>query len=119
MVVRICTGCTVFLSTIIFRKYVLDISKQIFITGQVQGVFFRDSTRQQANELGLKGGVRNLSDGRVEVQVSGNKAEVKMLIKWLEIGPKYAKVSTIEVVDIPIGSLPSEFNERFEIWRTR
>lgn len=93
--------------------------KQIFISGHVQGVFFRDSTRQQANKLGLKGGVRNLSDGRVEVQVFGHKAEVEMLIKWLEIGPKYAKVSTIEVVDIPMGSLSGDYNEHFEIWRTR
>ncbi|PCJ84863.1 MAG: hypothetical protein COA54_12720 [Thiotrichaceae bacterium] len=46
--------------------------KQIFISGKVQGVFFRDSTRQKANELGLKGGVRNLSGGRVEVQVYDN-----------------------------------------------
>ena len=94
-------------------------SKQIFITGQVQGVFFRDSTRQKANELKLKGGVRNLPDGRVEVQVFGGKAEVELLIKWLEIGPKYAKVSTIEVVDIPTDSLSSEHNERFEIWPTQ
>ena len=93
--------------------------KKIFITGQVQGVFFRDSTRQKAEELGLIGGVRNLRDGRVEVQVYGDKTEVELLIKWLEIGPKYAKVTTIEVVDIPMGSLSGEFNERFEIWRTR
>jgi len=94
-------------------------SKQIFISGRVQGVFFRDSTRQKAMASGLMGGVRNLSDGRVEVQVSGEEEAVQLLIKWLETGPKYAKVSTIEVVDIPTGSLSDEHNERFEIWRTR
>jgi len=103
-----------------FISYFMHIShKQIFITGHVQGVFFRDSTRQQATALGLKGGVRNLSDGRVEVQVSGGEEAVQLLIKWLEIGPKYAKVSTIEVVDIPTGAISGEHNERFEIWRTR
>jgi len=97
----------------------MSTSKQIFITGQVQGVFFRDSTRQKANELKLKGGVRNLRDGRVEVRVSGEEAVVQLLIKWLEIGPKYAKVSTIEVVDIPMGSLLRAHSERFEIWPTQ
>jgi len=93
--------------------------KQIFISGQVQGVFFRDSTRQKANDLTLRGGVRNLRDGRVEVQVSGEEVAVQLLMKWLEIGPKYAKVSTIEVVDIPVGSLSGKYNEQFEIWSTQ
>ncbi len=53
------------------------------------------------------------------MQASGEEAVVQFLIKWLEIGPKYAKVSTIEVVDMPMGSLSGEFNERFEIWRTQ
>jgi acylphosphatase len=90
-------------------------SKQIYISGRVQGVFFRDSTRQKANKLKLNGGVRNLRDGRAEVRVSGEEVAVQLLMKWLEIGPKYAKVSTIEVVDIPVGSLSGKRNEQFEI----
>lgn len=74
--------------------------KRILVSGQVQGVFYRDSTRQLANKLHLTGGVRNLRDGRVEVLVAGDEAAVESLIKWLEIGPKYAKVSTIEVIDL-------------------
>ena len=78
----------------------MDVYKQIFVSGRVQGVFFRDSTRQLATRLKLSGGVRNLADGRVEVQVTGDETMVQELIKWLKIGPKFAKVSTIEVVDL-------------------
>lgn len=74
------------------------VAKKIFVSGRVQGVFFRESTRQIASELKLTGGVRNLRDGRVEVQVSGQAENVESLIKWLKIGPKLAKVSTIEVL---------------------
>ena len=97
----------------------MDNCKQIFVSGLVQGVFFRDSTRQKANELNLKGGVRNLRDGRVEVLVTGEEAVIQSLIKWLEIGPKYAKVSTIEVIDLPIDYLPDSQKGYFEIWATR
>ena len=97
----------------------MDICKQIFISGRVQGVFFRDSARQKAHELKLTGGVRNLADGRVEVQVTGHEAEVQLLIKWLEIGPKFAKVSTIEVRDLAVESLQHKQNSRFDIWPTK
>ena len=93
-------------------------SKQIFVTGQVQGVFFRDSTRQVANELKLTGGVRNLRDGRVEVLAAGEKAAIESLIKWLKIGPKFAKVSTIEVIDLPLAALDKQHSTEFEIWPT-
>ena len=97
----------------------MDICKQIFVSGLVQGVFFRDSTRQIANELNLSGIVRNLRDGRVEVQVAGDEADVQTLIKWLEIGPKYAKVSTIEVIDMPVDYLKDKRKGCVEIWHTR
>jgi acylphosphatase len=94
------------------------LSKQIFIGGRVQGVFFRDATRLKANQLKLVGWVRNLSDGRVEVRVEGDDPVVQLLIKWLKAGPKYAKVSTIEVIDLPIGSLQSLQGKEFEVWAT-
>ncbi len=97
----------------------MDTCKQVFVSGRVQGVFFRDSTRQVANELNLSGGVRNLRDGRVEVQARGDEVAIQTLIKWLKTGPKYAKVSTIEVIDCPqvlVDSIPAD---RFEIWSTR
>ena len=97
----------------------VDVYKQIFISGRVQGVFFRDSTRQKADELNLTGGVRNLRDGRVEVLVSGEEAVVQSLIKWLENGPKYAKVSTIEVIDMPVSTSQAQHETCFEVWATR
>ncbi len=97
----------------------MNVCKQIFVSGLVQGVFFRDSTRQKANELNLKGGVRNCHDGRVEVLVSGQDTDVQILIKWLKIGPKYAKVSTIKVVDLPATYLQDSQKECFEIWPTQ
>ena len=95
------------------------VAKKIFISGRVQGVFFRESTRQIASELKLTGGVRNLADGRVEVLVAGEDAVIQSLIKWLKIGPKYAKVSTIEVIDFPVAYLQDSQNGCFEIWPTK
>jgi len=100
------------------------IYRKIFVSGKVQGVFFRESTRQIASELSLSGGVRNLTDGRVEVQVSGDDASVQSLIKWLKIGPKLAKVSTIEVLELEALEQGSVFQSRdrngcFEIWATK
>lgn len=97
----------------------MDVCKQIFVSGLVQGVFFRDSTRQLASKLNLSGIVRNLRDGRVEVQVAGDEANIHTLIKWLKNGPKYAKVSTIEVIDLAIAYLPVSQSAGFEIWPTK
>ncbi len=97
----------------------MKVCKQIFVSGLVQGVFFRDSTRRKANELNLEGGVRNLRDGRVEVQVAGEEIVVQSLIKWLKIGPKHAKVSTIEVIDLPLMDQQDSKKGSFDIWPTR
>ncbi len=78
------------------------IQRQIFVSGRVQGVFFRENCMREASQLKLSGGVRNLRDGRVEVQVSGVETGVNKLIKWLKTGPKHAKVSIIEVIDMAI-----------------
>ncbi len=96
----------------------MNVYKKIVVCGRVQGVFFRESTRQLAFELALKGGVRNLLNGCVEVRVSGEKEKVESLIKWLKTGPKYAKVSTIEVIDLPADSQPGQQSKKFEVWTT-
>ena len=97
----------------------MDVYKQIFISGRVQGVFFRDTTRAKAMELRLSGGVRNLHDGRVEVIVSGPENLVQSLIKWLKIGPKHAKVTTIDVLDYTVPADQRHVNGLFEIWPTK
>lgn len=66
------------------------------VEGRVQGVFFRDSTRRQAQQLGLTGYARNLPDGRVEVLACGSESGVTQLQKWLWIGPPSARVTAVE-----------------------
>ncbi len=71
--------------------------KHIFVSGQVQGVFFRQETFKKAKKLGLFGWVRNTEDGRMEVVVEGEQDRVGELLYWLEIGPAQAKVEKVEV----------------------
>lgn len=67
------------------------------VSGRVQGVFYRDSTRERALGLGLSGWVRNLPEGGVEVVVAGEAEAVAELAAWLWEGPRGASVSGVEV----------------------
>ncbi|MFQ6055775.1 MAG: acylphosphatase [Methanosarcinales archaeon] len=69
----------------------------IFISGRVQGVFFRSFTRKTAIQLGICGWVRNLRDGRVEVLAEGEKEVLERFIKKLQIGPEYSKVDDLDL----------------------
>jgi acylphosphatase len=68
---------------------------QFKITGRVQGVFFRDSTKRVADSLGLVGHAINCSDGSVEVRVCGEEAAIESLQTWLHEGPPLAKVTAV------------------------
>ncbi len=70
------------------------------IHGRVQGVFFRDTARQVARRLNIKGSAVNLSDGTVEVIAEGAANEVKQFQSWLAIGPDMATVTKVETVDL-------------------
>jgi len=72
---------------------------QCFVTGRVQGVWYRATTQRKAESLGLDGWARNLPDGRVEVVVAGPQAAVAELCGWLWIGPPRADVEAVEVAD--------------------
>lgn len=67
-----------------------------FVSGLVQGVFFRAHTQRRAAELGLGGWVRNLADGRVEVVAEGDEEKLRELEKMLRRGPPGAKVEGVE-----------------------
>ena len=69
----------------------------VFITGRVQGVFFRSETQSLALSLGLKGWVKNLYDSRVEAVFEGEEADVKNAVEWCNKGPSMARVESVEV----------------------
>lgn len=68
---------------------------RFLVSGKVQGVFYRASTREQALALGLCGYARNLPDGRVEVVASGSALAVEALEQWLWQGPPGARVDAV------------------------
>jgi acylphosphatase len=75
---------------------------RVIVTGRVQGVFFRESTRRKALSLGLSGWVLNLPDGRVEWVAEGEKNDLEVLLRWCQAGgPPWARVDGIEVLASP------------------
>lgn len=72
---------------------------RFLVSGRVQGVFFRASTREQAQRLGLSGHALNLDDGRVEVLAQGEEAAIEALASWLRKGPPMARVDWLERTD--------------------
>ncbi|MEO5702306.1 MAG: acylphosphatase [Gammaproteobacteria bacterium] len=76
-----------------------------FVSGRVQGVFFRAATRQRALALDLSGWVRNLPDGQVEVLACGEKVVLEALHEWLRTGPPHAHVTAVNAVSAPLESI--------------
>jgi acylphosphatase len=74
-------------------------ARHLFIEGRVQGVFFRESTRRQAQHLGLFGWVKNLPDGRVEAFAQGEPDAVDRFVGWCHEGPPTARVERVVVED--------------------
>lgn len=81
-----------------------------FVTGRVQGVFFRESTRQEAESLGVTGSAANLPDGRVEVLACGEEPAVRALVDWLWQGPRLAEVEDVKVEDARPDDVPERFS---------
>ncbi|MEF8879560.1 MAG: acylphosphatase [Candidatus Thermoplasmatota archaeon] len=78
----------------------------VSISGRVQGVFFRATTKQKAEQLGINGWVRNTSDGRVEAVFEGKEEKVNQLLDWCHQGPSMANVENVEVEEkTPSGEL--------------
>jgi acylphosphatase len=71
------------------------------IQGRVQGVGYRYAAQRQAMRLGLRGRVRNLDDGSVELVVEGDEANVERLIAWCRVGPPAASVERVDVTRAP------------------
>jgi acylphosphatase len=75
------------------------ITKQLIITGRVQGVGFRFYTQRKARELGITGWVRNCRDGSVEAVIQGAPGSVETMIAWARRGPPSAVVSEVRVTE--------------------
>jgi len=69
----------------------------VFISGRVQGVFFRASAKKKARGLGITGWIKNLPGGRVEAVLEGDSESVEKIVDWAKKGPPAAKVQDIEV----------------------
>ena len=77
----------------------MRVQRRVIISGRVQGVFFRQSTRDLARELGLVGWVRNLVDGGVEAVFQGPPEAVARMVEWCHQGPPLAAVERVQVIE--------------------
>lgn len=75
---------------------------RIKVDGEVQGVFFRQSTQEKASELGIKGTVKNCADDSVEIIATGTREQLDKLIAWCWEGPPRAAVTQVTVQDISL-----------------
>jgi len=77
-------------------------SKHILVKGKVQGVFFRKNTKQIADELKIKGWVKNSDEGHVEIIAQADEDSIKKLIEWCRQGPPKAEVKDVIVSDAKV-----------------
>lgn len=75
------------------------VRRRALVSGRVQGVFFRDSCRQEAQRHAVAGSADNLPDGRVQVILEGEAASVEAMIEWCRSGPRHADVDDVEVLE--------------------
>lgn len=87
---------------------------QIRVTGLVQGVGYRYACRQQAEQLGIHGWVRNCGDGAVEACIQGSDSTLEVMLHWIRQGPDFARVDRIEVVETAPDHALQAFTVRFD-----
>jgi acylphosphatase len=83
-----------------------------WVSGKVQGVWYRGNTQNQAQMLDITGYAHNLPDGRVEVLACGEAEAVEALKQWLWQGPTMAQVNDVQCEEIQLESPPTEFSIR-------
>ena len=84
----------------------------IHVSGRVQGVFFRASAKARADELNIRGNVRNNADGSVSIEAEGEEENLRQFVEWCKQGPKFAQVDRCEVKDTDIRNFKSFTIER-------
>lgn len=88
------------------------VRKHIFFTGRVQGVGFRYQAVWMAKRAGLTGWVRNLMDGRVEMEIQGEEAVIQGMLALLE-GDSYIRIDEMDISDVPVEENEKKFRTRF------
>ena len=84
----------------------------ITVSGKVQGVFYRQSTKEKATALGITGSVKNLKDGNVFIVATGTKEQLDALVAWCRQGPLKAKVADVVTMDMAL-----QYFDEFSIQR--
>ena len=84
----------------------------IVVTGKVQGVYYRQSTREKAAELQITGEVKNMPDDSVHIIATGEEVKIESFVTWCKQGPPGAKVEHVTVEELPLRSF-----EKFSIVR--
>ena len=85
----------------------------VTVHGLVQGVWFRASTKDEADRLGVSGWVRNLPDGSVEAVFEGDRKKVEEIVGWCHRGPSGAKVHKVDIVWEPYAREFDHFDIRY------
>lgn len=88
----------------------MKICRHFLVSGKVQGVFYRDSTQQTAQNLDLTGYVKNLVNGQVEIEICGEQSSLDEFQQWLWKGPIMSKVEDIQIQDIPMKNYSRNFS---------
>ena len=83
------------------------------VEGRVQGVFFRDYTLRQANQLCLTGWVRNLADDSVEAEFQGEEADIAGMVQWLHQGSPHSRVNRVQATPCPPLDVETNFMVRY------
>ena len=78
----------------------MAVRRRVVVRGEVQGVFFRDSTEKEARSRGVAGWVRNCADGTVEAHLEGPPDAVAELVRWCRSGPRHATVHDVRVSEV-------------------
>ena len=89
------------------------IQYEIIVTGRVQGVWYRKYTQERANELGIRGWVKNTPDGNVLVVAQAEKKDIETFIDYLKIGPPLARVDKILTSEIHVSGDFDNFSVKY------
>ena len=83
-----------------------EVATRVVVHGRVQGVFFRDSCRREADAAGVRGWVTNAADGTVRAHFEGSAEAVDRLVAWVQHGPPYAHVERVDVHEAAPEGMP-------------